>query len=202
MVESKSEADAPERSPAVILCAEMRGFTRMSDMLEAGIVLTQISRFFDMVTAAVERKEGMIASVLNDTIVATFTGQDDARNAVEAAQEIQREFAALHDAWERDYGMNTAVAIGLHCGDVVAGYVGGTKPDQLFIVGDCVSIAERLMHRARSGEYILSQTLMDLLAETGFALEAVELPKMEIRNREPIGMFAVTLDTRLDFTQA
>jgi class 3 adenylate cyclase len=201
MVELKSRIDAPERSPAVILCAEMRGFTRMSEMLDPGVVLMQVSRFFELVTAAVDKKEGLIASLLNDTVVAIFTGQDDARNAVEAAQEIQREFAAFHDALERDCGMHTAVAIGLPCGDVVAGYVDGPNVDQLLIVGDCVSVTQRLMHRARAGEYLLSQILMDLLAETGFALDAEELPKMEIRNREPVRIFGVVLDTRLDFTQ-
>jgi len=37
-----SEADKPERSPLVILFAEMRGFTGMSDMLDPEIVLARV----------------------------------------------------------------------------------------------------------------------------------------------------------------
>jgi len=196
----KSEVDAPERSPMVILFAETRGFTGTSDMLEPAAVLARVSEFLSLVTKAVEGHEGELVDALSDTVMATFTGQDDARNAVQAAQEIQTGFAPLAEAWQRDYGIRAAVAMGLHCGDAVVGFAEGPRPEQLFVFGDCVSMANRLLHRARAGEFVLSQTLMDLLAETGLALKAEELPPIEIAHREPIRLCGVLLDTRLDFT--
>ena len=36
---------------------------------------------------------------------------------------------------------------------------------------------------------------------TGFALEVEELPSLTISKREPIQIYGVLLDTRLDFTE-
>jgi len=199
MAVPKSAVTAPERIPAVILFAETRGFTRTSEMLQPSVVLARVSEFFALVRAAVERQGGAVRNMLNDTLMASFTGKDHAQHAVQAAQEIQRDFTVFEESWERDYGIRAAVAIGLHVGDVVFGVAGNPRPE-LFIVGDGVSIAERLLHRARAGEYLMSEPVMDALRATGFALEAEKLPPLELPRREPIRLFGVLRDTRLDFT--
>jgi len=197
-----SEADKPERSPLVILFAEMRGFTGMSDMLDPAIVLARVGEFVSLMAKAVEAHDGAVVDVLSDTVMATFTGQDDAQHAVGAAQEIQAGFATLAEAWRRDFGIRAAVSQGLHCGDAVIGFAKESPaPEQLFVFGDCVSIANRLLHRARAGEFVLSETLMDLATEMGVAIDAEELPPLEIPRREPIKLFGVLVDTRLDFTR-
>ena len=196
-----NEADKPERSPLVILFAEMRGFTGMSDMLDPAIVLARVGEFVTLMSKAVEQHEGAIVNILSDTVMATFTGKDDAQHAVEAAQEIQAGFATLTEAWQRDFGIRAAVSLGLHCGDAVVGFAEKSPtPEQLFVFGDCVSIANRLLHRARSGECVLSETLMDLAAEMGVTIDAEELPPLEIPRRDPIKLFGVLRDARLDFT--
>ena len=197
-----NEADKPERSPLVILFAEMRGFTGMSDMLDPAIVLARVGEFVTLMSKAVEQHEGAIVNILSDTVMATFTGKDDAQHAVEAAQEIQAGFATLTEAWQRDFGIRAAVSLGLHCGDAVVGFAEKSPtPEQLFVFGDCVSIANRLLHRARSGEFVLSETLMDLATEMGVTIDAEELPPLEIPRRDPIKLFGVLRDARLDFTR-
>lgn len=196
-----NEVDKPERSPTVILFAEMRGFTGLSDMLDPAVVIARVGEFISLVWQAVEEHEGAVVDILSDTIMATFTGQDDAQHALAAAQEIQARFATLSEAWHRDFGIRAAVAMGLHCGDAVVGFAEKSPtPGQLFVFGDCVSIANRLLHRARAGEFVLSETLMDLALEMGVTLDAEELPPLEIPRRDPIKLYGVLLDTRLDFT--
>jgi adenylate cyclase len=195
-------ADKPERSPTVILFAEMRGFTGMSDMLDPAVVIDRVGEFVSLVWDAVERNEGAVVDILSDTIMATFTGQDDAPHAIVSAQEIQSAFATLADAWQRDFGIRAAVSMGLHCGDAVVGFAEKSpNPEQLFVFGDCVSIANRLLHRARAGEFVMSETLKDLAAELGVTVDAEELPPLEIPRRDPIKLYGVLLDTRLDFTR-
>jgi adenylate cyclase len=176
--------------------AETRGFTRMSEILEPAVVLSRIGEFFALVSAAVERHEGTVRDLLNDNLIATFAGAAEAQHAVEAAQEIQRDFGALQEAWQRDYGFQTAVAMGLHSGDVVVGAANG----QQLIIGDGLSIAERLLHGARAGEFVLSKSIMDALIAAGITLEADELPPLVLSKREPIPLYGVQLDTGLDFT--
>ena len=200
MAALKSDVAVPERTPVVILFAETRGFTRTSDMLEASVVLARVSEFFALVWTAVDRQGGAVRNVLNDTLVASFAGAGSASHAVQAAQEIHREFNVFEETLEHVYGIRTAVAIGLHAGDAVVGVAAGPMLGQPLIIGDSVSIAQRLLHRARAGEYLLSKPVMDTLTATGFVLEAEELPALEMPRREPIQLFGVLRDARLDFT--
>ena len=196
-----NDAGKPERSPTVILFAETRGFTGFSDMLDPAVVIARVGEFVTLVWNAVEKHEGVLVDILSDTAMATFTGQDDAQHAIAAAREIQASFATLAEAWQRDFGIRAAVSIGLHCGDAVVGFAEKSPtPDQLFVFGDCVSIANRLLHRARAGEFVVSEPLRDLAAEMGVTLNAEELPPLEIPRRDPIKLYGVLLDTRLDFT--
>jgi adenylate cyclase len=200
MAAPKPKVAGLERTPVVILFAETRGFTRTSAMLPASVVLARVSEFFALVRAAVERHGGTVRNVLNDTLMASFAGKENAQQAVQAAQEIQSGFSKFEESWERDYGIRTAVAIGLHAGDAVIGTAGGPAPGQPLFIGDSVSIAERLLHRARAGEFVLSKSVVDALAAAGFALAVTELPPLDIPRREPIPLFGVLRDTRLDFT--
>ena len=193
----KFDVTMPERVPLAILFAETRGFTRTSEILEPSAVLARTTEFFAMVTAIVERHGGSVPSVFNDTLVATFAGPEQAQHAVRAAQEIQGDIGRLAEAWEREYNIRAAAALGLHSGEVV---IGVTAAGQPLVIGDSVSVAERLLHRARAGEYLLSQAIMDELTAARFSLEAEELPPLKIPRREPLRLYGVLLDTRLDFT--
>ena len=63
-----------ERSPAIVLLAELRNFTRMSEMLEPQKVLDLASGFFALVADAVEGSGGEVFGVRNDTLTAAFRG--------------------------------------------------------------------------------------------------------------------------------
>lgn len=188
---------APTRLPAVILFAETRGFTRTSAMLEPPVVLAQNDRFFAMVRDAIDRNGGNVQNLLNDTLMATFSGASRAQQAVQAALDVQSGFVAIEESWARDFGIRAAVAIGLHAGDTVFGHSG----DSAQVVGDCVSIAARLLHRARAGELVLSAPVLETLdAEAATALETEPLPPLVMPRREPIALHGVLRDARLDFT--
>lgn len=197
---STASGAAVQRTPVAILFAETRGFTRMSEMLQPAVVLAQAGKFFDLLQAAVDCRGGTVHNVLNDTLMASFAGERNAEQAVQAAQDIQRHFTALEDAWARDYGMRAAVAISVHAGPAVIGTAGTPPGARPLVAGDSVSVAERLLHRARAGEFVLSKPVMDALTAGGFALDAETLPPLNIPRREPLPLYGVLRDTRLDFT--
>lgn len=191
------EMTIPARLPAVILFAETRGFTRTSAMLQPEVVLKQASAFFDLVRAAVERKGGTVHNVLNDTLMAFFIGPERAQQAVQAAQEIQRDFDAIEESWTREFGIRAAVAMGLHAGDAVIGITGKAP---MMVIGDSISVAARLLHRARAGEFVISAAVMEALGEDRAGIEAEALPPLEIARRDPVQLYGVLRDARLDFT--
>jgi len=189
------------RTPLVVLFVETRGFTRISEMLEPDVVIARLSEFFALVNACVEAYQGVVIDIVNDNLIAAFDGEGDAVRAVQAAQDIQKKFTVVEESWQQQYGIRAATSMGIHSGTAVIGLApGSTGARQRLIIGDAVSVAERLLHRARSGEFVMSKGITDALAGAGFALESEELPPLEVPNREAIPLRGVPLDTQLDFT--
>ena len=197
----QSDFSVPVRAPLVILFVETRGFTRISEMLEPEVVIARLSEFFTLVTAAVEHHSGVVIDVLNDNLIAAFDGENDSMRGVQAAQDIQRKFTVLEESWSLQYGIRAATSMGLHSGTAVIGKAtSGKNAGQRHIVGDAVSVAERLLHRARAGEIVMSKAVFDALVLSNHEIEAEALPPLEVPRRDSIPLWGVPLDTRLDFT--
>jgi adenylate cyclase len=192
-----------ERRAAVIVQAELRNFTRMSEMLEPARVLALANEFFSLAGRIVREQSGKVLSVQNDTLLAAFYAGSPAQfatNALKAGQDLEREFGALGDRWQTEYGLPAAVSLGIHLGETVFGMAGPQGAQQYVAFGDPVSVAERLVHRARNGEIVISQPVMQALGAAAGGFGAEELPALELPKRQPIPIYGIVLETRLDFT--
>jgi adenylate cyclase len=193
------------RMESVILIAELRNFTRMSEMLDADRVLALADRFFALVATATQAHGGIALAVHNDSLVSAFCGGTPAalaEKAVRTAQQVFADFGVLAQEWERDYGLRTAVSLGVHRGEAVYGEAGPAGDRRPVVFGDCVSIAERLVHRARAGELVLSDAVMGVVSVAELELDAEPLPPLELHQRPAMRIYGVLRDERLDFTRA
>jgi len=192
----------PLRRRAAILYAELRNFTRLSEVLEPAKVLQLANDFFTLAAKNVIAERGEVLSVQNDSLVAAFhsEGREFADWTLKAAQAVQREFGTLGEKWKAEYGLPAAVGLGVHLGEAVFGMAGPLGKQQFVAFGDCVSIAERLVHRARTGEIVLSLEFMKALGPAVQTLGALELPPLELPHRPPLPIYGMALETRLDFT--
>ena len=198
-----SQRAGAERRTAAILFARLRNFTRLSDMLDAQTVLKMVGGFFTLVARIVNANGGQVINTHNDTLLAVFptgTAALQAQQAIKAGKDIQMEFGTFADTWESSYGLHTAVALGAHVGDTVFGYSGPEGQERFVAFGHALTIAARLVHRARKGEFIMSDAVVGALAGSNFDLDARPLPPLELPRRSPIRLYGVLLDTRLDFT--
>ena len=193
----------PERRQAAILYAELRNFTRLSEVLAPDKVLELANDFFSLCAMGVTANAGKVLSVQNDMLVGAFAAekpQDFAGRALKAAQQLQTEFGTTGEQWKNDFGLPAAVSIALHMGEAVFGMAGPIGSQQFVAFGDCISVADRLVHRARAGEIILSVDFMKALGPAAQSLGAEELPALEIAKRPPIRIYGLALESRLDFT--
>ena len=186
-----------ERRNIAVLYAELRNFTRLSEVLQPTKVMELANEFFALVARVMVAHSGRPLAVQNDSMLGLFTAGAD---AVTAAQAVQREFPPLGERWQNDYGLPAAVALGAHLGEAVLGMAGPPGAQQYLAFGDCVSIAERLVHRARAGEIVLSHDLVQALGVEPGSLGAEALPPLELTRRPAIPIYGIVLETRLDFT--
>ena len=198
-------APAPdaERRQAAILFAELRNFTRLSEVLPPNKVLELANDFFSFCAMAVTANKGKVLSVQNDALIAAFAApqaSEFAARALKAARDLQRELGQLGEEWKAKYGLPAAVSCAVHPGEAVFGMAGPIGARQFAAFGDCVSICERLVHRARAGEVVMSLDFMKALGAAAQSLGVEELPPLEIAKRAPIPLYGIVLNTRLDFT--
>lgn len=173
-------------------------------MLDAERVLQLASSFFSLVGTAVQAQSGEVFSVQNDSLVAAFRDGQPAQfaaQAIAAAKAQLRDFAPLGERWNTDFGLPATLSVGLHLGDTIFGMAGPQGGEQYVAFGDSLSITERLVHRARAGEIVLSAEVAKALGAPALkALEAKPLPPLDLGRRPAIPIYGILLETRLDFT--
>ena len=197
-------AKVPERKPAAVLIAELRNFTRLSEALPPERVLALANEFFALCAQVVIAEGGRVLSVHNDSLLAAFFDEESKnfnKLSIKAAKGVRGSFGSLGERWQKEYGLPAAVSVGVHSGEIVFGMAGPTGAQQFIAFGDVVSIADRLVHRARAGEVVISFDVIKSLGSTAAqSLGLEELPPLELGKRPALAIYGVVLETRLDFT--
>ncbi|HUA88325.1 MAG TPA: adenylate/guanylate cyclase domain-containing protein [Steroidobacteraceae bacterium] len=195
-------ATADSRAHAVVLFADLRGFTSISEQLEPHDVVPLLNEFFSLLTEITFRHEGTVFHMAGDCLMLGFgvplEQPDSAQRAVGAAREMLTSFSVLADSWRERYKVEAGLGIGINEGDVVAGNIGSSSYMNYTIIGDTVNIAARLCQRARAGEMLFSSTLKRSLDAHGMDVGATALPPLQLRGRShPIDIFCVPLNSRV-----
>jgi class 3 adenylate cyclase len=190
------------RAHAVVLFADLRGFTSITEQLEAQHIAPLLNEFFSLLTDITFKYDGTVFHMAGDCLMLGFgvplEQPDSAQRAVSAAREMLASFAGLARSWRERYQIEAGLGIGINEGAVVAGNIGSSAYMNYTIIGDTVNIAARLCQRARAGEMLFSGTLKRSLDEHGLDIGATALPPLQLRGRaHPIDIFCVPLGTRL-----
>jgi len=195
------------RTHAVVLFADLRGFTSMSEQLAPQEVLPLLNEYFSLLTDITFRHEGTVFHMAGDCLMlgfgVPFEQPDSPARAIRTAQEMLNGFSALAQSWKQQYQIEAGLGIGINEGDVVAGNVGSSAYMSYTIIGDTVNVASRLCQRARAGEMLFSGAIKQSLDARGLNIGALALPPMILRGRSsPIDIYCVPLHARLQVSQA
>jgi len=193
---------ADMRAHAVVLFADLRGFTSISEQLEPHQVVPLLNEFFSLLTEITFRHDGTVFHMAGDCLMLGFgvplEQPDSAERAVRAAREMLASFGELARSWKERFQIDAGLGIGINEGDVVAGNVGSSAYMSYTLIGDTVNIASRLCQRARAGEMLFSGTFKQSLDAHGLDIGATALPPLQLRGRShPIDIFCVPLAQRL-----
>ena len=194
------------RAHAVVLFADLRGFTSISEQLEAPRVVPLLNEYFSLLTEITFRHEGTVFHMAGDCLMLGFgvplEQPDSAQRAVCTAREMLESFGALARSWKERYHVEAGLGIGINEGDVVAGNIGSSAYMSYTIIGDTVNIAARLCQRARAGEILFSSALKHSLDTRGVDVGATALPALRLRGRShPIDIYCVPRMRRMQVTE-
>lgn len=138
-----------ERYDAVVLFADLRGFTHMSEMLSPADLVKLLNQFFARMTRIVHLAGGAVFHFAGDALMAGFgvpaTQPDFAARAARCGAQMIAECAPMFERWPVAVGLG----IGINRGEVIAGNIGSDDFMSYTLIGDTVNVASRLTARAQ-----------------------------------------------------
>lgn len=186
-----------ERREAVVLFADLRGFTQLTVEHSPDSVMALLNTLFPEMLEIVHQHEGIIFDITGDELMVAFnvpyTQEDASQRAIETAIDLQSRFAYLKVDWAR-HNMIVGLGIGIDRGPVVLGHVGGPSHMNYAMVGETVNIAHRLVDLAQDTQIVVTP---DVLADTVLnqhRASAKQLPPQVLKGKpQPVPLVLIEL---------
>lgn len=149
-----------ERSEVTILHWDIRGFTRLTENMEPDDVVEMLNDYFAVLVPIIFSYQGTIDKFIGDAILAVFgspeTDPAQHEHAVRAALEMQSTVANVNEKRRAAGFLCAQPGIGIHCGEVVHGFVGTSDRMEFTVIGDVVNKSARYCTGAAGGEVLIS----------------------------------------------
>ncbi|MCB1490901.1 MAG: adenylate/guanylate cyclase domain-containing protein, partial [Rhodobiaceae bacterium] len=149
--------------PAVIMFADMRNFTGMSEERLPYDVVFLLNRYLQLMSEAITGAGGQVDKFIGDGIMAIFGISEPipvaARQAFQAAAAMAEALDRLNAESGLDAAHRIRIGIGLHAGPVILGRIGaagaGAAPAAITALGDTVNAASRLETATKDFDVLL-----------------------------------------------
>jgi class 3 adenylate cyclase/ligand-binding sensor protein len=133
---------------ASVLFSDIRNFTTRSERLTPAEVVEMLNEYFEEMVEAIFAHEGTLDKFIGDAVLAVFgapiPSEENARNAVKAAQQMLTKLAALNEKRTARGQQPIEIGIGIHTGKIMGGNIGSKKRMEYTVIGDTVNVAARL----------------------------------------------------------
>jgi len=173
-----------QKRSGTVLFADVAGFTAFAERIGEESAFEMIQKVSARMQEAVHAHSGTVGEFRGDGIMALFSVteglEDGPLRACSAALQIQSGMREAKEEMARAYGTAPEVRIGLHCGPLVVGDVGGSAKAHVTIIGDTANVASRLEGLAEPGQILISKDLYTLVEGQ---VEATDLGTRQMKGK-------------------
>ncbi len=180
-----------EKLFSTILFTDIRGFTSISEHMDAQQLVGLLNEYFTEMVSVVMEHDGVVDKYIGDAIMVVFgppdPAPDDAIRAVRAAVGMRRALVALNERLVSRGMQALRTGIGIHSGEVVAGSIGHEELRGYTVIGDAVNLASRLETATKElGVPVLISE--DTYRLTKDAIVARAVKEIHVKGREQLVM--------------
>jgi adenylate cyclase len=154
------------RQEVVILFADVRGFTGFSEKSTPEEVVAMLNHYLALATNEIFAQFGTLDKFLGDGVMAIFGAPVDVENRELAGVRAALGMRASLDRLRADTGVRVGFGIGINAGEAIVGNIGTTQLMNYTAIGDVVNVAARLQAEARSGEILVSESVLMKLQDS------------------------------------
>ena len=179
---------------ATVLFADIRGFTTISESIQASHMLQLLNEHYENIVEIVFKYEGTVDKFIGDAIMviwgAPISHSDDPHRAVKAALAIQKSMARFNADRILSGELPIEVGIGISTGKLVAGYIGSSRTMSYSVIGDTVNISARLCSAAKPNQILISENTARHLPDN---IKKKALTPIKAKGKfNPLKVFTVT----------
>lgn len=173
---------------AVCLCSDIVSYTTLSEALDPGAARDVLNRYFGRFIPVVEAHGGYASDLVGDSVMSLWIAEAEPEQAVADACRAAIELDRIMNGSDRSGAGDAALPtrLGLHCGPVFIGEVGGGERRELRAVGDIVNTASRIQG---ANKYLKTGVLAS--REIADRLDGASLPRDGRPARRNLGSFRV-----------
>ncbi len=179
--------DDDERKVVTVMFADLSGFTRLAEQMEAEEARNLVNSCFERFVPVIQRYGGTIDKFLGDAIMILFGAPVAHENDPERALRTSLELVAALETFNGERGLSLGLHVGINTGAVIAGAVGARGRQDYSVMGDTVNVAARLEDACGENEILVGPETFRRGA-TLFEFEA--LPPLELKGKsEPLPVY-------------
>jgi len=186
----------PRKSEITVLFSDIRGFTSISESLDAQELADLLNGYLTEMTRIVFRYQGTLDKYIGDAVMgfwgAPYEEPDHATRACNAALSMLARLAELQKDWQAQGQPVLDIGIGLNTGVASVGNMGSSMRLAYTAMGDAVNLASRLegLNKEYGTHIIISQsTQKELRSERALVRE---LDMIRVKGKlQPVTIYEV-----------
>ncbi|WP_208346714.1 adenylate/guanylate cyclase domain-containing protein, partial [Aetokthonos hydrillicola] len=137
-----------DRKEVSILFSDIRGYTTLTENLEAEEVVSMLNEYFESMVEAVFKYKGTLDKYIGDAIMAVYGSplalQEHAWMAVQTSLEMRDRLKEFNARRYADHKPRINIGIGINSDTVISGNIGSSKRMEFTAIGDGVNLGSRL----------------------------------------------------------
>lgn len=175
-----------KRANVTVLFADIRGFTSMSEKMEAEEVSKILNEYFTEIEPIITKHNGVINKFIGDAVMAIFGEpiQDINHpvNAVRCAYDMLKKVDELQDKWLFEGKPKIEIGIGINTGEAFVGNIGSEKRLEYTVIGDTVNLASRIesYNKVYKTNFLISSSTYSYVSSI---VDVLKISEVQIRGK-------------------
>ncbi|MEM6835614.1 MAG: GAF domain-containing protein [Cyanobacteria bacterium P01_C01_bin.120] len=182
-----------ERRDVTVLFSDIRGYTTLSENLEADKVVELLNAYFETMVEAVFTYEGTLDKFIGDAIMAVYGAPlplpNHAWSAVQSALDMRQRLVLFNSERREKQQPEVRIGIGISSGEVVSGNIGSQRKMEYTVIGDGVNLSSRLegVTKQYGCDIVLSEHTYELCEDL---IWVRELDKTRVKGKtKPVSIY-------------
>ena len=172
-----------QKQHVVILMADLRDFTALSETMEPDDLIALLNTYFSAMVEVIHSESGIVDKFMGDAIMAVFglTNTNGAENAaMRCAIKMREALERLNADFKQQNRPQLNNGIGIHSGEVIAGYLGSQERLEFTVIGSAVNVTTRIEEQTKQLQkaILISETTAKKI-DKDIAITAVETVQLK-----------------------